>query len=157
MKRYLIVALLFVMSGVCAQQVSPDADAENANAAEASPSAEMLRQAFDGAMTCSAVAAITADKAGPDVRWKWENRSFAFGMLAARFWHEASGEPITAEAMDKVLNQYAGTMLEMVPHAYIEFETSCAGKLADIDQLCEVNTCVHDGPPDAAQAQEAAP
>lgn len=133
MKYYLLVALLAMMSAPQAQEATPDKDT--------------LRQAFDGAMTCSALAAITADKVAANERWLWENRSFAFGKLAAQFWQQATDEPPTGEKMNEALNRYAGTLIELPPEKVEPYETSCNGKHADIDKLCEVNSCVHDGPP----------
>lgn len=123
---------------------------------------DLLRQAFDGAMTCSAVAAIKADEVAPDERWRWENRSFAFGMLATQFWTEARGQAMPAEELTKALNTYASALLEMVPLSRAGFEANCESRYADMDTVCESNPCPHKPPPagDAASgdsASDAAP
>ena len=133
MKYYLFVALLTMMSAPQAQQATPDKDT--------------LRQAFDGAMTCSALAAITADKVAANERWLWENRSFAFGKLAAQIWQQATDEPPTGEKMNEALNRYASTLIELPPEKVGAYETSCKGKHPNMDKLCEVHSCIHDGPP----------
>ncbi len=141
MKRLLLAALVIAHGPLYAEQPAavPPTDANKA----------LLQQAFDGAMTCSAITAINADNAGPEQRWRWENRSFAFGMLAARFWNDATGQPMTAEVLDAALNDYAGKIVAMTPDALAPYDTSCAGKYADMDKLCESNPCLHSGPPPA--------
>ncbi len=108
---------------------------------------DLLQQAFDGAMTCSAVAALGAEEVADAERWRWDNRSFAFGMLAARFWNDATGEPMSAEQLDQTLNRYAQALIGMEPDQRAMFENGCAGKYADVDKLCEENPCLHSGPP----------
>jgi len=92
---------------------------------------DTLRQAFDGAMT-------------------WENRSYAFGKLAAQFWQQATDTPPTGEKMNEALNRYAGSLLGMEAEKVAEYDTACRERHADIDKLCEANTCIHAGPPATA-------
>lgn len=111
----------------------------------------VLQQAFDGAMTCAAVTAVKADEVAQAERWLWENRSFAFGMLAAQFFSQARSEAMTGEQLDDALNKYANALLEMAPADRAGFETSCGSKYPGMDDLCKQNRCIHEGPPaDAA-------
>ena len=136
MKYLLLVALCGAMAAPLAQEPPADKDT--------------LRQAFDGAMTCSALAAIEADKAAADSRWQWENGSYAFGKLAAQFWQQATDTPPTGEKMNEALNRYAGSLLGMEAEKVAEYDTACRERHADIDKLCEANTCIHAGPPATA-------
>ncbi len=47
------------------------------------------------------------------------------------------------------MNDYAGKIVAMTPDALAPYDTSCAGKYADMDKLCESNPCLHSGPPPA--------
>lgn len=142
-----------VVMAACAC-VAASASAEEAPAAPVAPAADKksLQQAFDGAMTCSALAAIQAETLPLDERWVWDNRSFAFGMLAVRFWNDASDEKMTGKKLDEALNFYAGRLSEMPQELKTGFTESCQQKHADIDKLCEINKCIHDGPPGTAPA-----
>ncbi|MGR8920846.1 MAG: hypothetical protein ACU85V_14620 [Gammaproteobacteria bacterium] len=121
-------------------------------AAEAPDARQQLRQAFDGAMTCAAITAIEAEKLPPETRWEWDNRSFAFGMLAARFWNDATDNPMSAQDLDNALNKYAGHIVTMTEADLLPFRDSCAQKYADMDKLCKENGCLHAGPPAAPAA-----
>lgn len=133
MQRLTGVALLAAALPLAAEQTAADPDA--------------LKRAFDGAMTCSAVAAVGADTVPQAERWRWDNRSFAFGMLAARFWNDATGEPMTGEQLNDALNRYAEALLEMPADQRAGFEIGCEAKYPDVDKLCESNPCIHAGPP----------
>ncbi len=110
-------------------------------------------QAFDGAMTCSALTAIAAQKAPPAEAWRWGNRSFAFGMLAVRFYTESHKEPLKNEDLDGILTQYANALNAMPEAERKQFDEGCGRKYADIDKLCEVNDCPRK-PPGAAKSSD---
>lgn len=114
---------------------------------------EMLKQAFDGAMTCSALSAVNSQRVADAEEWKWRNRSFAFGMLAARFLGDATNKPVTAESLDEALNQYIQALEEMKPDQVAHFETICQAKYAEVDKLCEENGCPNADPAKAESAQ----
>ncbi|MEQ8660305.1 MAG: hypothetical protein RLW62_05775 [Gammaproteobacteria bacterium] len=120
-------------------------------AQEATPEMRtQLKQAFDGAMTCSALTAMEADKALGDMQQTWANRSFAFGMLAVRFYTDLSGEPLRNEDMNTALNEYADALLAMSEEQLAPFRSGCAEKYPRVDALCEENDCVFPRKPAAA-------
>jgi hypothetical protein len=123
---------------------SPAAEAEHGQSQP--PSKEALQQAFDGAMTCSALSALLAKTAKPDEAWRWKNRSFAFGMLAANFYVNATQKKLSNEDMDNALTSYANSLQGMSPAEREPFDTGCARKYAQMDKLCEVNECPHSAP-----------
>ena len=124
-----------------------------ANGQSETPSKEALQQAFDGAMTCSALSALIAQTVKADEVWRWKNRSFAFGMLAANFYVNATQDKLSNEDMDNMLTQYANSLQGMTPQNREPFDTGCARKYAQIDKLCEVNECPNSAP--GAPAYEA--
>ena len=142
MKSFVLLALLVVVGYATAQETAPT---------EADPN--MLKQALDGAMTCSALTAIKASQLPVSEAWQWENRSFAFGMLAARFWYSLFDNPMTSEQLDEMLNKYADRIDELSPDTIAPFEIGCRAKYEDIDALCEQNTCPNAGPPREDDAQ----
>jgi hypothetical protein len=157
MKRIAISLLGLVMYGV--QAAEPAAPAANAppasiaapgagaaNGQSVPPSKEALQQAFDGAMTCSALSAIISQSAKPDDAWRWKNRSFAFGMLAANFYVNATQVKLSNEELDNALTSYANSLQAMSPKDREPFDTGCARKYAQIDKLCEVNHCPNAAP-----------
>ena len=136
MKAFIGIFLFLIVSGAIAQEQAPQI-ADRAT----------LEQAFDGAMTCSALTAIRASRSPASEAWLWENRSFAFGMLGARFWYSATENALPAAELDKMLNKYADRIDQMPPEQIEPFELGCEAKYADIDKLCEENSCPNTGPP----------
>jgi len=122
-------ALLFVALPLVAAEPEPDART-------------MLKRAFDGAMTCSALTAMEADRALGDMQQTWANRSFAFGMLAVRFYTDLSGGGMSNEEMNEALNQYADALMSMNEEQVAPFRQGCEAKYANVDELCEQNDCV---------------
>ncbi len=170
MKRIAISILGLVMFG--AQAAEPAAPATSSSPPPTSaapptgaamgqsetPSKEALQQAFDGAMTCSALSALISQTAKADEVWRWKNRSFAFGMLAANFYVNATQDKLSNEDMDNMLTQYANSLQGMKPTDREPFDTGCARKYAQIDKLCEVNQCPNSAPGTPAyQAPAGAP
>jgi len=147
MKRFL-TAVLCVAPLLLHAQDAPPASA---------PDKAVLAQAYDGAMTCSALAALETDSVPADERWLWENRTLAFGILAAHFWNDAHPEPITDKAMDESLNQYTGGLSGMPPDQVAPFMTACAGKFDYVDKFCEANRCVHEISVQSPPAQPESP
>lgn len=155
MKR---IAILFILVGLVTANVQAAEPAAAPPAASSSappagehgqsqpPSKEALQQAFDGAMTCSALSALIAKTAKPDEAWRWKNRSFAFGMLAANFYVNATQNKLSNEDMDNALTSYANSLQGMAPAEREPFDTGCARKYAQIDKLCEVNECPNAAP-----------
>ncbi|MEX2480005.1 MAG: hypothetical protein WD928_03990 [Gammaproteobacteria bacterium] len=101
-----------------------------------------LKQAFDGAMTCSALTAIKADKHEGNEHELWANRSFAFGMLAVRFYTDLTERGLSNDELNNALNQYADALITMTDEEIAPFETGCGNKYPDMDQLCVDNDCV---------------
>ena len=122
-------ALLFVALPLVAQEAEPDART-------------LLKRAFDGAMTCSALTAMEADQALGDMQQTWANRSFAFGMLAVRFYTDLSGGAMSNDEMNEALNQYADALTSMSAEQIAPFREGCEAKYANVDELCEQNDCV---------------
>lgn len=122
------------------------APAESEASPSAVPTKEALQQAFDGAMTCSALSALNGQQAGKDEVWRWKNRSFAFGMLAAHFYVDATKDKLSNEDMDNMLTEYANSLSAMKPKDREPFDTGCARKYAQVDKLCEVNSCPNAAP-----------
>ena len=159
MKATVIVILALAAAGVEAADPAPppatvapvEASPKSAAGPEVAPTQVALQEAFDGAMTCSALAALKAQDAGPDQRWQWGNRSFAFGMVAARFHSDLTKRPASNEELDDLLSTYANSLAGMPAAKREPFETGCARKYALMDQLCEVNPCPHK-PPSAPPA-----
>lgn len=150
----LLMAALSVVSTTAQSEDKAAADPSSANAGAGDlNNPDMLKQAFDGAMTCAAVTAIIATETPNGERWRWDNRSFAFGMLAARFWQNATQEQMTMKLLDQALNQYAGRIADMEAPQREGYETSCSAKYADVDKLCEINECLHKGPPEVVSEQ----
>lgn len=156
-----ILCLGLSMTEASAAEPAPAPPAEStAPAGTAAPAAgeavkqefdkAQYEQAFDGAMTCSALTAVVAQKAPPAEAWRWGNRSFAFGMLAVRFYTEANKEPLKNEELDGILTQYANALNSMPDAERKQFDEGCARKYADIDKLCEMNDCPRK-PPGAAK------
>lgn len=137
MSRYLPLLLSLVLALPCVAE-----DDAAAPAAPANEQRELLKQAFDGAMTCSALTAIKADQATGTDQQSWANRSFAFGMLAVRFYTDITAAPLSNDELNEALNQYADALLAMSPEQTAPFETGCANKYADMDRLCAENECV---------------
>lgn len=125
-----------------ARQAAPAADATQAVA----PTKAALEQAFDGAMTCSALTAIIAQSATPTDAWRWQNRSLAFGMLARNFYLNATTAELSAEDMDNKLTQYANSLQAMPPKEREPFDTGCARKFPQMDKFCEQLHCPHAAP-----------
>ena len=157
MKRIAIFASLIALAvgqALAAEPAAPSTPpAASGSAAPAGehgqsqpPSKEALQQAFDGAMTCSALSALIAKTAKPDEVWRWKNRSFAFGMLAANFYVNATQNKLSNEDMDNALTSYANSLQGMSPTEREPFDTGCARKYAQIDKLCEVNQCPNAAP-----------
>ena len=133
-------------------------DATAGPAVNATPVA--LQQAFDGAMTCSALSALKAQETGKDESWLWGNRAFAFGMLAAQFYSNQTSKPVANEQMDEFLTTYANALAAMPAAQREPFETGCRRKYAAMDHMCESNPCPHKPPANAGAAanpQAAAP
>lgn len=126
-----------------------------ANGQSETPSKEALQQAFDGAMTCSALSALISQTTKADEVWRWKNRSFAFGMLAANFYVNATEDKLSNEDMDNMLTQYANSLQGMTLEDREPFDTGCARKYAQIDKLCDVNDCPNSAPSTPAYAAPA--
>jgi len=107
------------------------------------PDAQAFARAFDGAMTCAALTALHAEAATDDSAWRWVNRSFAFGMIAAKFYIDARREALPNEDLKAMREKYALALGELTPEQRVPFEENCAAKYADMDALCEQNGCVH--------------
>jgi hypothetical protein len=135
---------------------APPAATEGAEASPPATSPEALQQAFDGAMTCSALTAVKSSQAGPDEAWRWGNRSFAFGMLAVHFYTDATKTQLAQEEVNNILTEYANTLVAMSPEERQPFEEGCARKYPDMDRLCELNACPR-SPPGADAAPSTAP
>jgi hypothetical protein len=148
--RILVGVLLALVSATAAaiEPAVPGAPIADAPAVE--PNRAAFEEAFDGAMTCSALTALRAQSAPAGEAAQWNNRSFAFGMLAARFYTEARQQPITHEQMNNILTEYANTLASMPVDQREPFELGCARKYADADKLCELNQC----PSQAVQAEQ---
>lgn len=131
MKRLPVAALLLVCDATSAQ-APPDRDA--------------YAQAFDGAMTCAALTARKAEAAADENAWRWVNRSFAFGMMAAKFYVDARQQALPNEELKAMREKYALALDELSEEQRRPFEQNCAGKYADMDALCEASGCVHDAP-----------
>lgn len=153
MKRIVVLILGLAVSGVQAgepatptpvpvPQVVPSADANQVPA----PTQEALQQAVDGTMTCSALSAIISRSVAADQAWLWKNRSFAFGMLAANFYVNATKEKLSNEELDNMLTQYANSLQGMTAKEREPFDTGCARRYAQIDKLCEQNHCPNTAP-----------
>ena len=112
------------------------------------PTKEALEQAFDGAMTCSALTAIIAQTAIPSEAWRWRNRSLAFGLLARNFYANANQEALTSEDMDNKLTSYANSLQTMPAKEREPFDIGCARKYTQMDKFCEELYCPN-APPDA--------
>ena len=140
-------ALLLALCVTVARAAEPAPAAPAAPAASATqgpdvaPTKQALQQAFDGAMTCSALAALNGRAAGKDQAWLWQNRSFAFGILAMQFYMQATGDKVKKSDMDDALTSYANTLQSMSPKERQPFDEGCARKYAQIDQLCKDNGC----------------
>lgn len=144
MKSFPSIVLLLTTLPLAAQEKAPDQRA-------------MLKQAFDGAMTCSALTAIKADQALGDAQRTWANRSFAFGMLAVRFYTDLTQKSLSNADMNDALNEYAHSIAAMTPEELEPFESGCAGKYPDMDKLCEENDCVYPTDKAGEQAPEQSP
>lgn len=118
------------------------AAAEDAPAPADNERQAQLEQAFDGAMTCSALTAIKADKHEGHEHERWANRSFAFGMLAVRFYTDLTERALSNDELNNALNQYADALITMTEEEIAPFETGCGNKYPDMDQLCVENDCV---------------
>ncbi len=146
----IVVLLLCVLAGSAwaaeppapANQATPTADANHAVA----PTKEALEQAFDGAMTCSALTAIIAQTAAPAEAWRWQNRSLAFGVLARNFYANANHEELSSEDMDNKLTSYANSLQTMPPKERETFDTGCARKYTQMDKFCEQLRCPNVAP-----------
>jgi len=143
-----VLLVLASATAVATEPAAPDAPIADAPALESNRAA--LEEAFDGAMTCSALTALRAQSAPAGEAAQWNNRSFAFGMLAARFYTEARQQPITHEEMNNILTEYANTLATMPVAQREPFELGCARKFADADKLCELNQC----PSQAVRAEQ---
>ncbi|MGE0484465.1 MAG: hypothetical protein AB7Q81_10025 [Gammaproteobacteria bacterium] len=115
-----------------------------------------LKQAFDGAMTCSALAAIKSEAALGDEQKTWGNRSFAFGMFAAQVYSNLTGKPLSGEELGQAVNQYADGLAVMVEEELEPFEKGCAAKYEFADELCRQNECPYSEVVEAAPAVPAA-
>lgn len=123
-----------------------EATAEGADPAAPPANREALEQAFDGAMTCAALTAIKANQAAPAEAWEWGNRSFAFAMLAVRFYTDATQKPLPHEEINNMLTEYANALIAMPEPKRQPFEEGCGRKYADMDRLCAANACPHKAP-----------
>lgn len=158
-----VVLLLTLLPGVAPAEDAAPSPAPAAPAAEGAPATaappgfdrKALEEAFDGAMTCSALTAIKAHEAKEDEAWRWGNRSFAFGMLAVRFYTEATQQPLPREEIDKILTEYANALMAMKAEQRQPFEEGCGRKYADMDRLCEANKCPLAAPGSTAEAPAA--
>jgi hypothetical protein len=149
----LAVLLLSVLMGSAwaAEPAAPASQAAPAAAANdaAAPTKESLEQAFDGAMTCSALTAIIAQSAAPAEAWRWQNRSLAFGLLARNFYANANQAELSSEEMDNKLTSYANSLQTMPAKEREPFDTGCARKYTQMDKFCEQLRCPN-APPAAA-------
>lgn len=149
MKHIAVLFLCILAFGVRAAE--PAASSSPAPpAAETSPAVaptkEALEQAFDGAMTCSALTAIIAQSAIPSEAWRWRNRSLAFGLLARNFYSNANQEELTSEDMDNKLTSYANSLQTMPAKEREPFDIGCARKYTQMDKFCEELRCPHAAP-----------
>jgi len=139
MKRlFPVLIALLPLFAVAEDTASPTAPA----AAPEPDQRTVLKQAFDGAMTCSALTAIKGDQIGGEAQQQWVNRSFAFGMLAVRFYTDLTSEPLSNDELNNALNQYADALTAMSEEELAPFEAGCGNKYADMDRLCDENDCV---------------
>lgn len=148
MHRVLALLLALSAGGVFAAE-PPQSPADGAAVSEApgvAPTKDALKQGFDGAMTCSAVCALAAQGASRDTAWLWQNRSFAFGMLAAQFYSQATNGEVSREDLDSMLTEYANALQSMSPQARKPFDDGCARKYGAVDQLCKENGCPNSAP-----------
>lgn len=165
MKPIFAVILGLVACGALAGETIPSAPAPvpaPATSADSTqvptPTREALQQAVDGTMTCSALSAIISRSVAADQAWLWKNRSFAFGMLAANFYANATTEKLSHEELDNMLTQYANSLQGMTPKEREPFDTGCARRYAQIDKLCEQNHCPNAAPaPSAPKPAAGAP
>lgn len=140
MKRLLPVLIALLPLCTIAEDMAPPTEPA---AAPITPEQEtLLKQAFDGAMTCSALTALKGDQVMGEAQQQWVNRSFAFGMLAVRFYTDLKSEPLSNDELNNALNQYADALTAMSEEELAPFETGCGNKYADMDRLCEENDCV---------------
>ena len=113
MKRLFPVLIALLPLCTIAEDRAPPAEPA---AAPITPEQEtMLKQAFDGAMTCSALTAIKGEQVMGEAQQQWVNRSFAFGMLAVRFYTDLKSEPLSNDELNTALNQYADALTAMTP------------------------------------------
>lgn len=150
-----IAALILCLVVVCAEAAEPSLPAVPAATQagppidanqDVAPTREALQQAFDGAMTCSALTAIIAQSAGPDQTWRWHNRSFAFGLLAARYYGNATKQNLSPQDLDNKLTQYANSLQAMSPTERQPWDTGCPRRYAAMDKLCEAIHCPNAAP-----------
>ena len=113
-----------------------------------------LVQAFDGAMTCSAVAAVKAEEPHTEDKQLWANRAFAFGMMATRFFVDAKGEGLSHEQLNNYLNDYAHALLNLPAMEQAGFEEGCAQRYAEMDKFCEANPCAFAPPSEESGAED---
>lgn len=147
-----IAVLLVCVLASTAQAAEPTAPAtQGAPAGEpnhaVAPTKEALEQAFDGAMTCSALTAVIAQSAAPAETWRWQNRSLAFGLLARNFYFNANKEQLTSEEMDNKLTFYANALQTMPAKERETFDLGCSRKYTQMDKFCEELHCPNK-PPD---------
>lgn len=134
-------------SPAAAPAARPAAEASAEGEAKAPPhNQKALEQAFDGAMTCAALTAIKANDEPPATAWEWGNRSFAFAMLAVRFYTDATQKPLPHEEINNMLTEYANALIAMPEPERQPFEEGCGRKYADMDRLCAANACPHQAP-----------
>jgi hypothetical protein len=162
MKHIVALILGFVACGALAGETAAPALAPAAPPAATSatqqdpvPTRQALQQAVDGSMTCSALSAIIAGSVGADQAWLWKNRSFAFGMLAANFYFNATKEKLSDDELDNMLTQYANSLQGMAPKEREPFDTGCARRYTQMDKLCEQNHCPN-APPAASTSKPGA-
>jgi hypothetical protein len=107
------------------------------------PNAQQYLEAFDGALTCSALSYLNTKGMSEDEAWMWANRSFAFGMLAVKFYIDATGDGIPAEKIREMRDQYVKVLEGLSTEKITPFVQVCAQKFAEVDALCREQACLH--------------
>ena len=108
---------------------------------------QMLKQALDWALTCSALTALESDKAfGPD-REQWAARSRGFGLIAAKTYTDLTQKALSLEGLTDALNQYADALTTMLDMDLERYEAGCEGQYEAMDTMCAEHGCQAFGPP----------
>jgi hypothetical protein len=136
------------------------------NPVRAEADREQLKQAFDGAMTCAAIAQLWAEQKPRPEKQQWENRSYAFSMFALQYYTQATGKPVTMKELGGMLTEYFNAMLSWSMLDMEPYETGCREKYGLMDQMCAANGCLHavdqagqvvPAEPAAVESEDAAP